>query len=115
MEINYFEGRVNPKTYWLVGGLAGGFPQISGCRFRLAINLARTIMVGRADGSFGSSMGKFKRGLAEEPVLSEVQHQKKRQNEQQRVLNYSLRSLPSLTFLPEVYPKHMQNYCQEII
>ena len=63
-----------------------------------AINLARAIMVGSADGSFGRSMGKFKRGLAEEPVLGQVQHQKKRQNEQQRVLNPGLRPLPSLTF-----------------
>jgi hypothetical protein len=86
VEINYFEGRLNPNTYWLVIGLAAGAAQIWGCNFKPAINLARAIMVGSADGSFGSRMGTFKGGLAEEPVFGHVHHQKKRQNKQQRVL-----------------------------
>jgi hypothetical protein len=47
-----------------------------------AIDLGRAIMVGSADGSFGRSMGKLKRGRAEEPVLGKIHHQKKRQNKQ---------------------------------
>jgi hypothetical protein len=96
--INYFEGWLNLKTCWLVIGLAGERPQICGWKVIPAINLARAIMVRNADGSFGKSMGKFKLGLAKAPILSQVQHQKKRQNKQQRVLNGGLRPLPSLTF-----------------
>jgi hypothetical protein len=43
-------------------------------------------------------MGKVKRGLAEEPVLGQVQHQKNRQNEQQGVLNPGLRLPPDVAF-----------------
>jgi hypothetical protein len=49
-------------------------------------NVARANMLEGADGSFGRGMGKFKGGLAEKPVLGQVQHQKKRQDKQQRVL-----------------------------
>jgi hypothetical protein len=115
VEINYFKGRLNPKSYWVVIGLAGGFGQICGGKFSPQITLARAIVVGSADGSFGRSMGKFKRGLAEEPVLGNIHHQKKRQDKQQGVLNGGLRSLLFLTFLRVFYPMHMQNHCQEII
>ena len=50
--INYFEGRLNPKTYWLIIGLAEGGPHICGWRFMQEINLARATMVGSGDGSF---------------------------------------------------------------
>jgi hypothetical protein len=73
--INYFEGRLNLRKYWLVIGLAGVSPQRCGFNFMPAINLTRTIMVESADGCFGWSMGKLKRDLAEEPVLSQVQYQ----------------------------------------
>jgi hypothetical protein len=72
-------------------------------------------MLRRADRSFGSNGGKFKRGSAQEPVLGKVHHQEKRQNKQQRVLNGNLHPLPGLTFfLPEIYLKYMHNFCQEI-
>jgi hypothetical protein len=101
VEINYFGGRLDLKTYWLVIGLAGGGAQICGWNLKPAINLTRVIMVGRADRSFGCSMGKFKGCSAEEPVLGKVQYQKKRQNKQQRVLNGDLHPLPSLTLFTE--------------
>ena len=49
-------------------------------------------MAGSADGTYDRSMGKFKRGLAEEPVLGNIHHQKKRQDKQQGVLNGGLHS-----------------------
>jgi hypothetical protein len=105
--INYFEGKLNPKSYRLVIDLAGGFPQICGCKFMPGINLARAAVVGSGDGSFSRSMGKFKRALAEEPALGQVQHQKKRQNKQKRLLNDGPRPLPGLIFLPGIYLRHM--------
>ena len=50
--INYFEGRLNLKSYCLVISLAGGFPQICGCKFMPEINLARATVVGSGEGSF---------------------------------------------------------------
>jgi hypothetical protein len=53
VEINYFGGRLNLKTYWLVIDLAGGVAQIWVLNFKPEINLARAIMVGSDAGSFG--------------------------------------------------------------
>jgi hypothetical protein len=97
VEINYFGGRLNLKTYWLVIGLAGRVAAIFGYKLLPAIDLDRAIMVGSADRSFGSSMGKFKRARAQEPVLGKIQHQKKRQNKQQCVLEVGF-PLRGLTF-----------------
>jgi hypothetical protein len=43
-------------------------------------------------------MMKFKGGSPEEPILGKVEHQKKRQTKQQRVLNGDLHPLRFFTF-----------------
>jgi hypothetical protein len=72
-------------------------------------------MVESADGSLGSRMGKFKRGRTEEPVPGQVQHQKKRQDKQQRVLNGVLHPLPSLAlFIREITFASAQNIVKKL-
>jgi hypothetical protein len=59
-------------------------------------------------------MRQVKRGLPEASILGHVHQQKKRQNEQQGVLNPGFRPRQISLSLPEIHSKYMQNIVKNL-